>query len=162
MPNEFYGLPMHPLIVNATVVMIPLAAVTVLLAAVWPRFRAWAGPLPLGISIIGLILVPLSTSTGETLERHVARSAELERHTRLADGLLPWMIGLVVVSVIGFGLHVLAGRGRAFSAALVAAVAVLAVAASAGTTVQVARIGHSGAKSAWNDADMSSTTRPAS
>lgn len=162
MPNEFYGLPLHPLIVHATVVMIPLAAISVLLAAVWPRFRAWAGPLPLATSIIGLILVPLSTSTGETLERHVARSAELERHTRLADGLLPWMIGLVVVSVLAYGMQLGANRGRTITTRLLAAVAVLAVVAAAGTTVQVARIGHSGAKSAWNDTDMSASSRPAS
>ena len=47
MPNDFNGLPLHPLIVHATVVIIPLAALTVILFAVWPRFRSWAGPLPL-------------------------------------------------------------------------------------------------------------------
>ena len=53
MPTSVYGVPLHPLIVHATVVMIPLAALTVVLAALWPRFRSWAGPLPLGISAVG-------------------------------------------------------------------------------------------------------------
>ncbi|KAA1378612.1 DUF2231 domain-containing protein [Aeromicrobium fastidiosum] len=160
MPNDFYGLPLHPLIVHATVVMIPLAALTVLLSALWPRFRAWAGPLPAGISLIGLVLVPLSTSTGETLEKHVARSALLEEHTRLADGLLPWMIGLFAVSVIGYAIHWRSTHGHSMHRAIAVVVAVLAVVAVVGTTVQVARIGHSGAKAAWADTDMSSTSRP--
>lgn len=160
MPNDFYGLPLHPLIVHATVVIIPLAALTVLLAALWPRFRGWAGPLPAGLSIVGLILVPLSTSTGETLEKHVEESALLEKHTQIAEGLLPWMIGLTVVAVVGYGLHWRAKHGHAAIKAAVIVVAVLSVVAVVGTSVQVARIGHSGAKAAWDDTDMSSTTRP--
>ncbi len=162
MPNTVYGLPLHPLIVHATVVMIPLAALAVVLAALWPRFRSWAGPLPLVVSALGLALVPLSTSTGETLERHVAPSAALERHTRLADGLLPWMIGLLVVAVAGYAVHWAATHGRSLARMVTVAVAVLAVVAAAGTTVQVVRIGHAGAQSAWNDTNMSSTSPPTS
>lgn len=40
------------------------------------------------------------------------------------------------------------------------AVAVLAVMAVVGTTVQVARIGHSGADTTWADTDMSSNAHP--
>jgi hypothetical protein len=158
-PNDFYGLPLHPLIVHATVVMIPLAALTVVLSALWPRFRNWAGPLPAAISLIGVILVPLSTSTGETLEKHTAESALLEKHTEMAEGLLPWMIGLLVFAVIGYGIHHRGTHGANTTTALTVAVAVLAVVAAIGTTVQVARIGHSGAEAAWQDTDMSSTSQ---
>lgn len=160
MPSEFYGLPLHPLIVHATVVIIPLAALAVLLSALWPRVRRWAGPLPAGLSLVGLILVPLSTSTGETLERHVASSALLEKHTQLADGLLPWMIGLLVVAVIGYAIHWSATHGHAIPRAIAVTIAVLSVVAVAGTTLQVARIGHSGAKAAWAETDMSSSATP--
>ncbi len=160
MPNDFYGLPLHPLIVHATVVMIPWAVLTVILSAAWPRFRAWAGPLPVGLSLIGLILVPLSTSTGETLEKHVERSALLEKHTQIAEGLLPWMIGLFVLSAIGYGLHWRSTHGHSMAKAVTVAVSVLAVVAALGAAVQVARIGHSGAKAAWDDTDMSSSARP--
>ena len=151
MPNDFHGLPLHPLIVHATVVIVPLAALTVLLAALWPRFRGWAGPLPAGISLVGLVLVPLSTSTGETLERHVPHSALLERHTHLADGLLPWMIGLLAVALVGYALQ---RRRTPISRAVPILVAVLTVVAVVGTTVQVVRIGESGAKAAWAGTDM--------
>ncbi len=154
MPNDFHGLPLHPLIVHATVVTVPIAALTVLLAALWPRFRRWAGPLPAILGLVGLTLVPLSTSTGETLERHVSHSALLERHTHLADGLLPWMIGLLAVAVVGYVLH-WRGPDRSMRSAASILVAALAVVAVVGTTVQVVRIGESGAKAAWAGTDMS-------
>ncbi len=160
MPNDFYGLPLHPLIVHATVVMIPLAVLTVILAAAWPRFRTWAGPLPAGISLVGLILVPLSTSTGETLEKHVAASALLEKHTQMAEGLLPWMIALFVFAAAGYLIHYRSTKGQSMAKAVTTAVSVIAIVAALGAAVQVARIGHSGASSAWDDTDMSSTSRP--
>ncbi len=151
MPNDLHGLPLHPLIVHATVVTIPLAALTVLLAALWPRFRAWAGPLPVGLSLVGLILVPLSTSTGETLERHVPHSALLQRHTHLADGLLPWMIGLTAVALIGYAVR---RRDTSAPRGVPIVIAVLTVVTVVGATVQVVRIGESGAKAAWAGTDM--------
>lgn len=160
MPNDLNGLPLHPLVVHATVVMIPLAALAVLLAALWPRFRRWAGPGPVLLSIVGLLLVPLSTSTGEPLERHVPRSALVEEHTRLADGLLPWAIGLFAVALIAYAVHWRSTRGNSVRGIVLVVVALAAVVAVAGTTVQVVRIGHSGARAAWADTDMSAPSRP--
>ncbi|MEO6606786.1 MAG: DUF2231 domain-containing protein [Aeromicrobium sp.] len=154
MPNDYNGLPLHPLVVHATVVIIPLAALTVVLFAAWPRFRSWAGPLPLALSLIGVVLVPLSTATGETLERHTAASALLERHTQLADGLLPWMISLAVISALGYALHRRSTNDEHIRRLVAVAVAVLAVGAAAGTTVQVARVGDAGAKAAWASTNM--------
>lgn len=155
MPNDLNGLPLHPLIVHATVVLVPMAAALVLVAALVPRFRRWAGPVPLIASIIGLALVPLTTSTGETLEHHVAHSALLEQHVRLADGLLPWMITLTVVAAALYAIHWRSTHGGPAMRALSVAVTVLALAASVDTTVQVVRIGHSGARAAWSGVDMS-------
>src|SRR5690349_12625727 len=157
MPNDLNGLPLHPLVVHATVVIIPLAAATVILSATWPRFREWAGPLPVVLSLVGVALVPVSTSTGETLERHTARSALIERHAQLADGLLPWMIGLFVISAAAYALQWSSRRGRPGSGPMTVVVLLLAIVAAAGTTVQVVRIGDAGAKAAWHDTDMSST-----
>ena len=155
MPDNIFGLPLHPLMVHATVVIVPAAAVTVLLAATWPRFRRWAALLPLGLAVAGLILVPLSTSSGEALEHEVGHSALIERHSQLADGLLPWMIGLVLAAAGGYAWHWRAGRATVNDSAsrrwVPMAISVLAVVAALGTSVQVVLIGHSGAKAAWSD-----------
>ena len=51
MLDTIFGLPLHPLIVHATVVVVPTTAFLVALAAIYPRFRAWIGPVPaLGIA----------------------------------------------------------------------------------------------------------------
>jgi hypothetical protein len=155
-PDSIAGLPLHPLLVHATVVIVPAAALSVLLAALWPRFRRWAGPLPLALAVVGLILDPLSTSTGESLEHEVGHSALIEKHSELADGLLPWMIALVVMAA---GLYAwywrqsrrdndVSSTSRAW---VPVAISVLAVVAALGTSVQVVLIGHSGAKAAWSD-----------
>ncbi len=153
MLDTIFGLPVHPLIVHATVVVVPTAAVAVLLAGLWPRFRAWAGWAPLGLALLAVVLTPLSTSSGESLEARVGRSAAVEKHAHLADGLLPWVIGLVVAAAL---IAFLARRttrdgGRASAPTwLPVAAAVLAVLAAAGTAQQVVRIGHSGAEASWS------------
>lgn len=166
MTDSIAGLPLHPLLVHATVVVVPAAALSVLLAALWPRFRRWAGPLPLGLAVAGLILDPLSTSTGESLEHQVGHSALIEKHSELADGLLPWMIALVVVAAGLYAWHWRQSRpgpGNAITsrAWVPVAISALAVVAALGTSVQVVLIGHSGAKAAWSDvANKSASTSP--
>ncbi|MEG9224917.1 DUF2231 domain-containing protein [Aeromicrobium sp. Sec7.5] len=151
MPETVFGLPLHPLIVHGTVVIVPLAAITVLLAVLWPRFRNWAGPLPAGLAVVGLVLVPLSTSSGENLERSVEETRLVERHAELGDQLLPFIAVLAVAAV---GLWLVGRRERSGSSSpkgLLIVLVALAVVAAVGTTVQVVRIGHSGAEAAWSD-----------
>ena len=154
MPQTVFGLPLHPLIVHATVVIVPTAALMVLLAAVWPRLRRWAGPLPVGLSVAALVLDPLSTSSGESLEHKVSGNALIEKHAHLADGLLPWVIALVVTAGCVYLWHRRTQRGHGQSLRtrrwLPVVLSCLAVVAALGTVVQVVRIGHSGAEAAWS------------
>lgn len=146
------GLPLHPLIVHATVVMVPAAAVAVALAALWPRFRHWLSWGTPAVAMAAVILVPLTTSSGESLDRQLPRTALIEAHTRLADGLLPWVIGLGILAVVGWWMHGLAGRfrpRRPLARWVPTLVSVLAVAVAVGTLVDVVLIGHSGAAAAW-------------
>jgi len=148
------GLPLHPLIVHAAVVVIPLAAVLVLGVALWPRLRRWAGPLPLGLAVLAFVLAALTTKSGEAFEPMVGHSELIEQHEHLAEGLLPWMIGLFLAAA---GVTWLwwreRPRGRAGSVprAATIGIAVLAVVAALGTGQQVLRIGHSGAEATWSD-----------
>ena len=147
-----FGLPVHPLIVHAAVVVVPAGAVAVALAAVWPRFRHWFSWGTPAAALAAVILVPLTTSSGESLEHQLPRTALIESHARLADGLLPWVIGLTVLAVVGWWMHGLAGQfgpRRPLARWIPVLVTVLAVAAAVGTLVEVVLIGHSGAAAAW-------------
>jgi uncharacterized membrane protein len=170
MLDTIFGLPIHPLVVHATVVIVPAAAAAVLLAAFVPRFRAWAGYLPLLLSVAAVMLVPISTGSGEALEERLPETPLMEEHTQIAEGLLlPVLVLLVSAAALywlrrkeiaaqgaddqlGGGSATVSTRNAtaAPTRAIVAGILVLAAVGVIGTTVQVARIGHSGAKSAWS------------
>jgi hypothetical protein len=152
-----FGLPVHPLIVHATVVVVPLAALTVLASVLWPRFRGWIGWGVVAVPALAVIFVPLTTQSGEDLERMLPRSALIERHAELADGLLPWVIALLVGSIGLYlwrpgvpriaNLRITPAQGFPIWFRVLAVV--IAVGAAAGTLVNVVLIGHSGATAAW-------------
>jgi len=147
------GLPLHPLIVHATEVVVPAAALAVLLAALWPRFRRWAGYLPVLLSLAAVILVPVSTQSGEALQERVGENSLIEKHSDLAEGLLPWVIGLLVVAgvLLWWTWHERTGGAprdpRWVSFVVMAAVVLVA----AGTTTQAILVGHSGATAVWTE-----------
>ncbi len=154
MPETVFGLPTHAIIVHATVVFIPLAALLVLLHTFWPAARRRLGIVTPLVAGIALVLTPLSTESGEVLEHSLRENALIERHAELADGLLPWVIALFVVAA---GLWLLDRRlrtapetdvSRARWVPIVAGV--LAVIAVVGVTQQVVRVGHAGAKATWD------------
>ena len=165
------GIPLHPLLVHAVVVLVPLASLLLLLAAVSPRIRHWAGLLTPVLATVALITVPLASQSGEALQRRVAESPALEEHTELGDGLVYFM---VVVTVLAWALWFLDRRARATVTAtstsadgtpaaaprsgLLTAVIVLSVLAVLATTVQVVRIGHSGAEASWSKVGATTPT----
>lgn len=147
-----FGLPFHPLIVHATVVVVPVAALAVALAALWPRFRRWAAWGPLAVAALAVALVPLTTSSGESLESALPHADLIETHVHLADGLLPWVIAVLVAAAGLFFTQLSPTRPGwwSFPCWLVVVVTIIAVVAAGGTLVEVLRIGHSGATAAWS------------
>lgn len=164
MLDTIFGLPTHPLVVHATVVFVPMAAAAVFLSAVWPRFRAWAGWGPLAISVVAVILTPLSTSSGESFEHQLGHSRLIEDHSHLADLLLWWVVPLAMLAAALYWLHSFRGGQpqRAGNRVLSIALLVLPVVIAVGTLVQVVLIGHSGAEAAWHDAGATIIERAAS
>ncbi|MEU8469073.1 DUF2231 domain-containing protein [Streptomyces sp. NPDC029006] len=164
--NLINGLPAHVLLVHVVVVLIPLTALALVTAAIWPRAARRLGPLLPLLALVALASVPLTTHAGEWLERHVGDDALVRRHTELGDGLLPWALGLFVLAALVWW----AGRkaqaqeprkdgGMRWSALPVRiVVGVLSTAVAVGAVVDVYRIGDSGAKAAWHDAYSKTAT----
>ena len=174
-PEYIRGLPTHALVIHATVVILPLTALALLLAAFSSSLRSRLGiVLPL-LAVVSLVLVPVSTSSGgqfkDTLESQGEKSAILNRHAELADQILPWTIGVTVLAIVIYALQVIGRRSaapRSVGAATTApartsadagalaarsplsiALAVLSVVAAVGLLVTVIAVGHLGAESVW-------------
>jgi len=156
-----FGLPLHPLVVHLVVVLLPLASITVLLAAVWPRFRRWAGPLPLGLAVVGTVAVPVATQAGEALaDAGLGQKPTVAPHAALGDLMIWWALALLLAAGLVFWLHLktrTADSNRKPGQALVASIAVFAAVAAVGTVVHVYRVGDSGASSVWGGTSFSST-----
>jgi hypothetical protein len=163
MPESVFGLPVHPLAVHATVVLVPLAALALLAHVLVPAARRRLGVVTPALAVVALVLVPLSTESGENLEHRLPESALIERHAELADGMLPWALALAVVAVGVYLLDRLRDRhtdgtspsggagtwvGRRWVSVLASVLAVVAV---VGLVQQVVRVGHSGATATWSD-----------
>lgn len=149
---QFGGIPLHPLFVHLTTVAVPVAALAAIAVAAWPAARRW---LAVGAPIIGLVAlvsVPLATQSGEWLEEHERETALLERHTELADGLLPWSVAVFALLTLWwawqrFGVERVDGRGLVRVVGVVGPV--LLIAAGIGSLIEVVVIGHAGAVSVW-------------
>ncbi|MFE7235874.1 DUF2231 domain-containing protein [Streptomyces sp. NPDC002405] len=164
------GLPGHPLFVHGAVVLVPLTALALVVCALWSsaaRRLSWVLPV---MGLITLVLVVLTTESGEWLEDRVRESALAEEHAEMGSDLTPWAIALFVLTVAVWLLGRAgprrerdrggeAGRPAAGGASAVARLAssvvvrvvalVVALVVAVGAAVQVYRIGDSGAKAAW-------------
>src|SRR4051794_19728237 len=98
MPETVFGLPTHAIVLHATVVLLPLAALAVLLYAFWPVARRRLGIVTPVLAGVALVLVPLSTQRGGSPVRRVGHNRLVERLAELAAGMLPWALGLFVAA----------------------------------------------------------------
>lgn len=155
--STFNGLPIHALLVHFIVVLAPLTAILAILCVVWPAARQRLVWLVLAMAVVTTGLSPLTTESGEWLEHHVDKSELVEKHAELGDTMVYFALALLVAAILLTVQHVRAHRGKALSGALSAAIAVFVLIAGVATSVQVFRIGHSGATSVWDDA-LTNTT----
>jgi hypothetical protein len=151
---ELNGVPLHPLVVHAVVVLGPLTALTGLAYAFVPGWR-WLLRWPLVVLAVVVAVVALTAvAAGEDL---LASRPELgpivEDHQ--ADGELLRNVALGFVLVAGFGAWALggpsalaSGRGARETRLAVPAVALLAI-GSVALIVTVYLAGDSGARAVW-------------
>ncbi|MDT4951239.1 MAG: hypothetical protein QOJ37_3834 [Pseudonocardiales bacterium] len=98
MPVKINGLPAHILLIHAVIVLLPLGALMLVASAVWPAARRKLGFLTPAVSLIALILVPVTTNAGEWLRDRLPQNPAIQKHADLGDTLLPWAAGIFVVA----------------------------------------------------------------
>ncbi len=159
------GLPVHPLVVHAVVVLLPLACLGTIAIAIRPTWRARYGVLVVACAAAATVLIPVATSSGEALEKHVGRPGE---HAEQGDQLILFAIPLLALSLVlvwldrnsrALSVEDPAGAAQSTAAQPTMAkpttatrvIAVLALSAAVATSVQVYRVGDSGARAAWGE-----------
>lgn len=97
LPKTVNGVPLHPLVVHAVVVLLPLAILGAIGIALWPAMRRHLGLLVLLVAFVGLVSVPLATSSGEQFRSELGAFQLVRQHAHYAHMLLPLTAGLVVL-----------------------------------------------------------------
>jgi hypothetical protein len=102
LPATVNGLPFHPLIVHAVVVILPLTVIGAIGISVWPAMRRYLGLLVLLFGLISLLLVPIATNSGEQFRNRLGPfiAKRIHQHQLYAGNLLPWTAVLFVLLLL--------------------------------------------------------------
>lgn len=157
------GLPIHPLVVHAVVVLAPLSALLAIVYAVKPAWRHGLRWPTVGLTAIAALSAVLATSSGDPLEARVnagaspAARALVEQHAEagdLAATTIYILLGAVVLSVF----LLIPARRENLRKGLSGLGVALCLLAALGVGYGVFNAGHSGAKAAWSDTVQNTPT----
>jgi hypothetical protein len=153
------GLPLHPLVAHAVVVLVPLAALGALACAVRPAWRDRLGVPTLLVALAGTASVPVAVLSGQQLQVALNGGSDLTRiHVERGSILLPYAIGflvLVAAMVVAdrrarVGVPAGGHAAPAPPSRLPVVLAVLAALAGLVVTGLVVWIGHAGSAAVWS------------
>lgn len=139
------GLPVHPLVVHAAVVLLPLSAAALIALVFVPRWRKAFGWLTMAGLAVGTVAAYVAKESGEALAAEIGLPAD---HARWGD-LLPVVAAMLFVAASAwFWLQRRASETstRSVSVLVTGIASVILATASIVLTVVV---GHSGAQAVW-------------
>lgn len=145
------GLPVHPLVVHAAVVFVPLTLVGTILMLVRRKWRKALGWWVVILAGLGMVFSWVAKESGEALAEIVG---EPETHAELGD-VMPLVSGVLFLAVL---IYVIVDRAmdrptgdgnKGGTPILVTIVGIVAVVVGLGATFQIYRVGDSGAKAVW-------------
>ena len=145
MLDTFRGLPVHVLLLHATVVLVPLTCVVTIAVAVWPRVRALGAWPVVALNVVMVAMVWLTEQAGKRLEARLggASNPDIARHASLGLTMIWFALAMLVTSVVVAVLRTRRGG------AVRVGTGVLAVVVGLATLVWIVRVGESGATAVW-------------
>lgn len=143
------GIPVHPLVVHAAVVLVPLTALGLIAMAIWPRFSARYGWLVVASGVIATVSSFAAKESGEVLQGRVGEPGF--DHAELGD-VMPIFAGVLLIAVVALWLmdRSTPAEGPAPRRGLRITVAIVGVLIALGNLFWVYKVGDSGAKSVWS------------
>ena len=139
------GLPLHPLVVHAVVVLLPLSALALILLVFvrkWRRHYAW---LAVAGAVAGTLAAVAAVITGDVFAESVGMP---DRHAALGLILMWVAIPLSISAVVWWSLE-RRSREKEKEPNSVRVVGIVVAALAAATLVMTVLVGHSGAEAAW-------------
>jgi hypothetical protein len=154
------GIPLHPLVVHAVVVLLPLAALGSVVIAVRRSWRRSLGVPVLLLALAGVGAVPVATTTGMELWTALrAQNPLIDIHAQRASWLLPvallflvLLAGAVLTELAAVRAEVGAHAAPAASPTryrLATGLSALAALTGLAVTALVMWIGHAGSMAVW-------------
>jgi len=137
------GLPLHPLVVHAVIVLLPLACLGAVLVAIKPAWNRTYGWLVLVCTVVATGSAFVAKESGEKLASRVGWP---EDHIEWGEKIPIAALGLLVLVALLWWLDRSHPEART---GLGKAVAVLSVLAAAGCLALAILAGHSGATAVW-------------
>ncbi len=140
---NIFGLPLHPLVVHAAVVLIPLASLGALIVVVSQRARERFGWLTVAFAVAAAGAAITARLSGEALAQSLGGIEQLIATHRQYGELAPWpAVALAITLPVGLLI-----RSRSKPAWVAAAV--LTVLAAVAGLVLVVLTGDAGARAVW-------------
>jgi uncharacterized membrane protein len=150
-PDTVFGVPLHPLVNHAVIVLVPLAVLGTLVITAVPRWRTAYGWLVVALSAVAFVSVPVATRSGRNLEASLELGGpaleKVQDHQVMGDRVI-WAVGTMLVLDLALMLMHRAGR----PAGQTTIIGVLASIAGLVALVLVVLTGHLGAAAVWNPA----------
>jgi hypothetical protein len=137
------GLPLHPLVVHAAVILIPMAALAAIAAAIRPAISRKYGAVIIGIAVIGQLSSFLAKATGQEFVERLG--IDIERHVSFGENAPLTSLPLLALVVLLY--RVDKKRSSKGQRKIIATLTVLAAIFAAG---YMALTGHSGAEAVWS------------
>ncbi len=147
--SSIAGLPLHPLVVHLAVIVLPLAALSLVALVIWPRLARRYASLTVAGLAVGTLAAFVAKESGEELAQQVGEPAQ---HAAYGD-VLPLLATVLLLLALGW--YFLQRRDAKTSArrsTTTLAVGILASLAAVATLGLTVLVGHSGAVAVWGDA----------
>ena len=142
------GLPVHPLISHAVVVIVPLAAIGALILTFVAKWRTTYSPLVLIAVLLSPISAFIATQSGEALSERVGLP---KSHSTLGERLSYVVLAFAIVFSIWFAIERSARIRTKVPKILQQAVRVIIPILAAISLVLTFLVGHSGAEATWKN-----------
>jgi hypothetical protein len=170
--NDLFGLPAHPLLVHAPIVLVPLCFVAAIFMAAKPEWRRRFGIPTAVLAVVAAISVQLAEGSGEALEERVGESKLVDQHAEIAELAKPFvflfalaLVGVVVWDLVqrrtaggssAAGSEVetessTSSKSTATASKLISIAMVVTVLLGGVATYEMVQTGHSGAKAVWDE-----------